>query len=178
MPAQDSIASGMDTTYVPQDVAYLRHMEANRAAARKNLAAMCCDWYAVDPTRPVPPGHVGAGLAAADFRLLADALGLDDQPERKPGTCADCGANLPVEAARPGGTSIYKQGRCRPCTIAARAKGRDLNAPMPAHPYVSPLGPGEDNYSMAQKQRPCEDCGWPRANRVHRLESANQSGGA
>lgn len=77
MTAQEGIDSGFAATYVPQDVAAARLREANQRAARGNLAAMCCDWYAVDPTRPVPPGHAGAALAAADFALLCEALGLD-----------------------------------------------------------------------------------------------------
>lgn len=119
MTAQEGIDSGFAATYVPQDVAYLRYMEANRKAARKNLAAMCCDWYAVDPTRPVPPGHAGAGLAAADFKLLADALGLDQASERAPGTCTECGSVMPMSAAFHQQAG-YEAGLCHTCTAARR----------------------------------------------------------
>lgn len=44
--------------------------------ARGNLAAMCCDWYHVDPAT-AKPGQIGAQLAARDFKLLADMLGLE-----------------------------------------------------------------------------------------------------
>lgn len=62
-------------------------------AARGNLAAMCCDWYNVDPRR-ASSGQVGVQLAARDFALLADILGLGG-PAASPGTCTRCGQPLP-----------------------------------------------------------------------------------
>lgn len=114
MSTQANIAAGYDTTYVPQDVAAARHRAANRTAARKNLAAIMCDWYAVDPTRPSVEDSAGASLAAKDFKLLCDALGLTSEPDRQPGYCR-CGTKLPIAATAPS-DGKYKFGMCRSCT--------------------------------------------------------------
>jgi hypothetical protein len=120
------LAGGMDTVRGrrhPEDIA---RRAVGQADARGNLAAMMCDEQGVDPrgARDIGPGDPrlsdpAARRAAAQYDLLADILGLAQEPERPPGLCA-CGAELPMTSTSAHNRTQYGPGQCGQCTRAAR----------------------------------------------------------
>lgn len=88
------------------------------ARARGNLAAIVLDRHGI--RRPYDPATLPAAVKA-ELRDLAQALGVDNAPQRRPGHCA-CGAVLTVTAS---GQQIgeYLRGHCSACSHALRRKG-------------------------------------------------------
>lgn len=120
-PVANATQVDYDTARVPRlSAADQAHKDAQRATARKNLAAIVCGWYDVRPgQRNVPAAEQ---LAAREFADLAEALGLDPVPERAPGTCRSCGG--PMHLNRQIRRDSRVNGLCETCdkdnTIACR----------------------------------------------------------
>ncbi len=79
--------------------------------ARGNLAAIILDRHGI--TRPYDPATLPAAVKQ-ELRDLAEALGVDNAPQRRPGYCL-CGAVLAVTAS---GQQIgeYLRGHCLACS--------------------------------------------------------------
>jgi hypothetical protein len=128
MPAQEGIDAGFSSTYVPQDVAYLRYMEACRRDARGIIPRILFRRWGVDHVAEAhskqPPSLLAKTCVERErIAELLDMLGLNEEsePKRKPGTCRDCGADLPIVSATSRATSAeYSPGLCRACTAARK----------------------------------------------------------
>ena len=88
-----------------------RDAPATAGRARGNLAAIVLDRHGI--TRPYDPATLPAAIKQ-ELRELAQALGVDNAPQRRPGYCA-CGAVLAVTAS---GQQIgeYLRGHCLSCS--------------------------------------------------------------
>ena len=108
-----SMSGGAHTGRVPVDDLSAEQRAQKQAQARGNMAALVLTRHGLDPRRittaDIPPA------VKEELRELAQAMGIDGRPVRKPGHCA-CGAVLPMGAATSSAKFETRNGQCRRCS--------------------------------------------------------------